>query len=104
MKPILIIKEKNENGKYEFTKEEIEKIIDQYYNEGVSDGKAQSQPIYINPSPYTYPTAYPTDEWWKKQPWVCSWLTESHSEPNPNIRATSATSFFKNVPGSESAV
>lgn len=108
MKPILIIKEKNENGKYEFTKEEIEDIIEQAYNSGFADGKVQYQPIYPYYQP-TYPSTTPTtpvDEWWKRQVWCGSGntLTESHGEPNPNIRVTGATSFFQSVPGSESAV
>ena len=75
MKPIIIFKEKNKNGKYEFTEQELreflEKTYDEGYEEGYKDGKS-SVPIYptLNPAPYTIPT-YPNpdgtgDKWWER--------------------------------------
>ena len=43
MKPIIIIKEKNANDKFELTEKELEVLIEQVYAQGFEDGK-KTQP------------------------------------------------------------
>ena len=45
---------KNQNGKIEFTEDELRKLLDEIYNEGYWDGKGNSY-IYTTPYTYTYP-------------------------------------------------
>lgn len=45
MKPIIIIKETNKNGKFEFTEQELKDLIEKVYEQGVADGNG-------NPIPY----------------------------------------------------
>lgn len=42
MKPIVIIKETNKNGKFEFTEEELKELIEKAYNQGVEDGRPKA--------------------------------------------------------------
>jgi len=42
MKPIIIIKEKTANGKFEFTEKELNELIEQAYNQGVADGRPKA--------------------------------------------------------------
>jgi len=48
---------KNQNGKIEFTEEELRKLLDEIYNEGYWDGKGNNYfyttPSYIHTYPYT---------------------------------------------------
>lgn len=93
MKPIIIFKEKNKNGKYEFTEEEFKEFLEKAYDEGYEEGKKASTPIYpiLNPAPYTTP-AYPSPNgtgdklWWNNQPITCG------QDPKHSIEFTSATS------------
>lgn len=48
MKPIIIIKEKNANGKFELTEQELKGLIEQAYAQGVEDGKPQKKPLPQN--------------------------------------------------------
>lgn len=48
MKPIIIIKEKNANGKFEFTEQELKDLIEQAYAQGVEDGKPPKKPLPQN--------------------------------------------------------
>ena len=82
MKPIIIVKGKNEKGNYEFTEKELNDIVEQVYNGGLIDGKAKAQPIYVPQRQSEPRDLYP----WQ-QPWY-SGVTQCHSEPNPNIKAT----------------
>ena len=41
---------KNQNGKIEFTEDELRKLLDEIYNEGYWDGKGNN---YIYTTPYT---------------------------------------------------
>ena len=51
---------KNQNGKIEFTEDELRKLLDEIYNEGYWDGKGNSY-TYTTPYIYTYPhTRYST--------------------------------------------
>ena len=52
----------NEKGNVEFTKEELEKLIDDIYDEGKSDGMRFNQVQYI---PYQVPTNTPIWDWTK---------------------------------------
>ena len=45
---------KNQNGKIEFTEDELRKLLDEIYNEGYWDGKGNSY-IYTTPYIRTYP-------------------------------------------------
>lgn len=46
MKPIIIIKEKNKDGKFELTEQELKDLIEQAYEQGYADAKAEyNKPI-----------------------------------------------------------
>lgn len=57
----VIVVEKNKDGKIEFTKDELQKMLDEAYNQGYSDGKATrwdtitypSNPWYVSTSSNT---------------------------------------------------
>lgn len=49
MKPIIIIKETNKEGKFELTEEELKDIVEKAYDQGYEEGKEQYQPK-LNPS------------------------------------------------------
>ena len=69
MKPIIIFKEKNNDGTMSFTQEEIEKLLSDAYNQGYSDGSPKGTTIYptlndkdtftITPSPSIPSTPFP---------------------------------------------
>lgn len=99
MKPIIIFKEKNKNGKYEFTEKEFKDFLEKAYEEGYEEGKRASTPICpsLNPAPYTTP-AYPSPNgtgdkfWWNNQPTTGkltpntdTGLTSVTSKPDPNV-------------------
>lgn len=42
MKPIIIIKEKNKDGKFELTEKELKDLIEQAYEQGVADGRPKA--------------------------------------------------------------
>lgn len=90
MKPIIIFKEKNANGTYEFTPKELDELIEQVYNAGIIDGKAQSQPVYIPQSPIPQSPSVPQEikPWWQ-QPyvWYGVGTNEAHGTPDGNIKA-----------------
>ena len=91
MTPIILIKEKNGNGKIEITEEELKQIISDAYEQGYEDSKKQNQvPMYISPIP-----SNPSDNWWDRQIYcgptttatgqMPSSLTDSHPIPNQNV-------------------
>lgn len=47
---------KNEKGKIEFTKEELQKLLNEVYNEGKIDSYTISYGSNITTTPYCYPT------------------------------------------------
>ena len=47
---------KNEKGKIEFTKEELQKLLNEVYNEGKMDSYTISYGSNITTTPYSYPT------------------------------------------------
>lgn len=52
MKPIIIIKERNKDGKFELTEQELKELIEQAYEQGVADGRPKAtlpQTQYDNP-------------------------------------------------------
>ena len=71
MKPIVL--KENQDGKIVITADEIERMVNEAYNEGYKDGKANGGITITNPSPWT-----PTP-----QPWyttvTCDSLTISDS-------------------------
>lgn len=46
----------NERGKIEFTKEELQKLLNEVYNEGKTDSYTISYGSNITTTPYSYPT------------------------------------------------
>ena len=54
--------EVDKDGKITFTKEELEKLLDDVYNDGFAAGKASS-PIYVKEYP-EYPTNTPVTPTW----------------------------------------
>ena len=60
MKPIIIIKETNKDGKFELTEQELKELIEKAYEQGFENAKAQYQPN-ITPCKFT-PGNYVTDE------------------------------------------
>lgn len=42
MKPIIIIKETNKDGKFELTEKELKEIIEQAYAQGVEEGRPKA--------------------------------------------------------------
>lgn len=59
MKPIIIFKEKNNDGTMSFTQEEIEKLLTDAYNQGYADGlsKGTNHPIWLDKDKITIPTS-----------------------------------------------
>jgi hypothetical protein len=45
----------NENGKFEFTKEELEKFMEELYDEGYNEGKKHTITTPFYPDPITHP-------------------------------------------------
>jgi hypothetical protein len=42
MKPIIIIKETNKDGKFELTEQELKELIEKAYEQGVADGRPKA--------------------------------------------------------------
>lgn len=59
MKPIIIIKEKNANGKFEFTEQELKDLIEQAYAAGVADEKKNHNLNWITTTPGMIPRTMP---------------------------------------------
>lgn len=119
MKPIIIIKEKNTNGKFELTEKELKGLINQAYEQGVEDAKAQSQPSIQNIPPEWYDGKkditpnYPRNIYGDPVPYcgndlvyrcwehnvkfpkqgepIPCWLNQTSSQSNPNITAWNNT-------------
>lgn len=53
----IVVIEKNKNGKIELTQEELQKMLDDAYNQGYMDGKVRYETITVHPS---YPIWYTT--------------------------------------------
>lgn len=73
MKPIVVKPDKN--GKISYTVEELEKLLEEVYNEGRKDG--------ISQYPYYIPPTSPSDnQWWKTSPiWTAfpSWVAPDYT-------------------------
>lgn len=71
MRPIVVTPGKN--GKISYTVEELEKLLEDVYNEGKKDG--------ISQYPYYIPPASPSDnQWWKTSPiWTAPYYTTTTS-------------------------
>ena len=56
MKPIVIIKETTKDGKFELTEKELKELIEQAYEQGYADAKAEYKPNWgyrdISTTPY----------------------------------------------------
>lgn len=50
----VVVVEKNKDGKIEFTKDELQKMLDEAYNKGYSDGKATRWDTISYPSNHWY--------------------------------------------------
>ena len=67
MRPIVVTPD--ENGKISYTVEELEKLLEEVYNEGKKDGISQ-YPYYISP------TSPSDNQWWKTSPiWTGPYTT-----------------------------
>lgn len=53
----VVVVEKNKDGKIEFTKDELQKMLDEAYNQGYSDGKAARWDTITYPSSPWYTTS-----------------------------------------------
>jgi hypothetical protein len=67
----------NENGKIEFSKKELDALLDEVYKEGYKDGK-ESHHTWI--SPY--------NDWWKYQYPYCSTINTATSSNAGDISVT----------------
>ena len=74
---------KNENGKIEFTENELKKLLDEIYNEGYYDGKSRS---------YIYTTPYTSKPWWQ----YGTWCTADSTTASTTATTTTATSGTSN--------
>lgn len=74
---------KNENGKIEFTENELKKLLDEIYNEGYYDGKSRS---------YTYTTPYISKPWWQYE----TWCTADSTTASTTATITNAISGTSN--------
>ena len=91
MKPIVIIKETNKNGKFEFTEKELRELIEQAYAEGVADEKKNHNLDWITTTPGTIPKtipgigtanpAFPNDRFV-----YCGESSQTSAKPNPEIK------------------
>lgn len=72
---------KNENGKIEFTENELKKLLDEIYNEGYNDGKSRS---------YIYTTPYTSKPWWQYGTW-CTADSTSSTIPTTATTTTAST-------------
>ena len=84
---IIIYKEPNENGKIEFTKDELEALLEQARQEGYKEGKKDVivpsiQPTQVSPANPTIPPASP---FWYDKPYCVS-TNQTSSKPDPNTR------------------
>ena len=79
-KPLCL--EKNKDGKYELTKEEIEQIVNDAYKAGRDsvDNPPVIQP-YIQPVNPVYPTYPNTPYWYDNKPYCECGIGEAHSTP-----------------------
>ena len=94
MKPILLIIELNadEEGKISLTKERLQEIIDEAYNEGYKDGKSDQATSPYTPLPPiqvpTYPqNPYPSTPFWWTSP-TCGSGSTCSKENNVSISST----------------
>lgn len=89
MKPIIIIKEKNKDGKFELTEQELKELIEKAYEQGFEDGKqervnVQGVPLWRSvEEPFTLNN--PHDIYGNPIPY-CSGTTTS--DPKDNRRVT----------------
>jgi len=91
MKPIVIIKETNKNGKFEFTEEELKGLIEQAYEQGVADEKKNHNLNWITTTPGTIQgttpgigtanPAFPNDRFVHR-----SELNQTSGQPNPMVK------------------
>ena len=94
MKPIVIIKETNKDGKFELTEKELKQLIEQAYEQGYADANAEySKPIQDNYPNWSNDKIYygnpnnPHDIYGNPIPY-CGGSTTSN--PKDNITAWSA--------------
>ena len=82
MKPVIIFKEKNKTGKFEFTESELKKLINDTYEDGYNDGKANNSIPHVYPN---YPEAIPLtnipNNSTKKSCFTCNWYKEMMENP-----------------------
>lgn len=66
----VILIEANKNGKYEFTKDELQKLLDEVEQEaferGISCGRKEKEYVYLNSPSFTQNPLNPYDANWNK--------------------------------------
>lgn len=87
-----------------FTEDELRKLLEDVYSQGYTDAISTNPTVIPYRDTQTVPDKYFPQDWSGAPIVTCGQFNESHSEPNPNIRVTNATSFFQSVPGSEGAL
>ena len=78
---------KNQNGKIEFTEDELRKLLDEIYNEGYWDGKGNN---YIYTTPY-YTRTYPYT--------LCSTSTATSTISNTSVDCSNELKTTLNTEG-----
>ena len=81
---------KNENGKIEFTENELKKLLDEIYNEGYNDGKSRS---------YIYTTPYISKPWWQYGTWCTADSTTNIKTGTTTTATTGSTDSTLTIKG-----
>lgn len=74
------------NGKVDLTKEQLEKLLNQKYNEGYADGKKVYNPITYSTCPYSY---WSCPYHWTNKPSIVWTSSNSSSSSDNTITCTS---------------
>ena len=87
------------NGKVDLTKEQLEKLLSQKYDEGYADGKKVYNPITYSTCPYSY---WNCPYHWTNKPYI-TWTSSNSSGSSDNIITCSdqtiSTSGYINTNG-----
>ena len=91
MKPIVVKPDKN--GKISYTVEELEKLLEDVYNEGKKDG--------ISQYPYYTPSTSPSDnQWWKTSPiWTAGPLLDPYNSVSQTVNSGDTSKTILNENG-----
>ncbi len=92
MKPLIYTINKNDHGEIAMSEEEFKKILNEVYDAGYEDGKAQTAQIYpltppIEPTPIPLPNK-PYWDWATNAPYRASTTTTTDSSPSQGANST----------------